>query len=119
MSQTSPENLRRLDKDFFEDIIKHCISDVKAEVTEFAIQSGSKAGESFASDLLRASINYTTPDVPEPKSISVIIKSLPSKEEGIDSKRLFTTEKKMYGETLSDINRVLLRFHDSIKLFPR
>ena len=118
MSQTATESFEWLNKAFFEKVIKHSFSDDAAEVTEFAIQSGSKAGENFASDLLRASINYTTPDS-NPKSISVIIKLLPSREEGIDSKRLFTTEKKMYSETLIDINRVLLNAYDTMKLFPR
>lgn len=49
-----------LNKSFFERVIKHYSGDGMARVNEFAIQSESKPGESFASDLLRASINYTT-----------------------------------------------------------
>lgn len=87
-------------------------------MSEFAIQSGSKPGESFASDLLRASINYTTGS--DSKSISVIVKTIPSRVDGdIDGRRLFTTEMKMYGETLIDINRIFLNAPDNIKLFPR
>lgn len=88
-------------------------------MNEFTIQSGSKAGESFASDLLRASINYATVES-EPESISVIVKVMPLREGGdIDGKRLFMTEMKMYGDTLIDINRLLLNAGDTIKLFPR
>lgn len=87
-------------------------------MSEFAIQSGSKPGESFASDLLRASINYAVES--ESKSISVIVKMMPSGDGGdIDGRRLFMTEMKMYGDTLIDINRVLLDAHEDIKLFPR
>lgn len=94
------------------------MSDQKARVNAFAVHSGSKPGESFASDLLRASINYSTDS--NAKSISVIVKMMPSRTDGdIDGKRLFMTEMKMYGDTLIDINRVLLNAHDTIKLFPR
>lgn len=122
MSQTDlhPKHPEWLNKTFFERVIKRYTRDVKAEVNEFAIQSGSKPGESFASNLLRASINYATES--ESKSISVIVKTMPSTDEGeIDGRRLFMTELKMYGETLIDINRVLLNAHglENIKLFPR
>lgn len=118
MSQTNLKHPEWLNRDFFEKVIKNYTRSEEAEVNEFAIQSGSKPGESFASDLLRASINYTIEA--DSKSISVIVKTLPSREDGdIDSRRLFTTEMKMYGETLIDINRVFLNAPDNIKLFPR
>lgn len=118
MSQTDSLHSERLNKTFIEKVIRHHAKDGKAEVNEFVIQSGSKPGESFASDLRRASINYTTEALT--KSISVIVKMMPSREDGdIDGKRLFMTEMKMYGDTLIDIKRVLLNAHDTIKLFPR
>lgn len=109
-----------LNKAFFEKVIRHYTKDDEAKVKEFAIQSGSKAGESFASDLLRASINYATVES-EVESISVIVKVIPRVNGGgdIDGKRLFTTEMKMYGDTLIDINRLLLNAGDTVKLFPR
>jgi hypothetical protein len=107
-----------LNKDFLEKVIKHHIKDDDAKVIEFAIQSGSKPGENFASDLLRASINYEAKS--EAKAISVIVKMMTSNDDGdIDGKRMLLTEMKMYGETLIDINRVLLNAHDKVKLFPR
>lgn len=118
MSQTDFQHPEWLNKTFFEKVLKNYIKNDEVEVKEFAIQSGSKPGESFASDLLRASINYTT--VTETKSISVIVKTMPSSEDGdIDGKRLFMTEMKMYGDTLIDINRLFLNAHDTVKLFPR
>lgn len=118
MSQTDFQHPDWLNKSFFEKVIKHYTQDDEARVKEFAIQSGSKPGESFASDLLRASINYAIES--GTKSISVIVKTMPSREDGdIDGKRLFMTELKMYGDTLIDINRLLLNSHDTIKLFPR
>lgn len=122
MSQTDfhPQHPEWLNKSFFERVIKYYSGDDEAKVNEFAIQSGSKPGESFASDLLRASINYATES--ESISISVIVKTIPLTQEGeIDGRQLFMTELKMYGETLIDINRVLLNAHgyENIKLFPR
>lgn len=58
-----------LNKTFLERVIKHYTVDDEAKRKEFAIQSGSKTGESFASDLLRASINYATES--ESKSMSL------------------------------------------------
>lgn len=114
MSQESPEWLNH---SFFDKVIKHHISS-DAKVTEFTIQSGAKPGENFASDLFRASINYASES--EAKSISVIVKVMPMKEEGdIDGKQLFLTEMKMYDDTLIDINRLLLNAHVALKLFPR
>lgn len=108
-----------LNKAFFEKVIRSYIKDDKAEVIEFTIQSGSKAGESFASDLLRASIIYRKVES-DAESISVIVKVMPEKAGGeIDGKRLFMTEMKMYGHSLIDINRVLVSAGDTIKLFPR
>lgn len=118
MSQTDHHHPEWLNKTFIGKVIKHYVKDSKAEVREFVIQSGSKPGESFGSNLLRASINYTHESVT--KSISVIVKTMPSSEGGdIDGKRLFMTEMKMYGETLIDINRVLHKADDDTKLFPR
>ncbi|CRL00980.1 CLUMA_CG014220, isoform A [Clunio marinus] len=119
MSQTEMDSRhpKWLNIFFFEKVIKHYCKDEEAKVMEFVIRSGSKPGESFASDLLRASINYLT--VSGTKSISVIVKMMPSKEEGdIDGKRLFMNEMKMYGDTLIDINRVLVEANADVKLFP-
>ena len=101
--------------------IKIHTNDDKARVNEFSVQSRSKLGESFASDLFRASINYTTVES-EVESISVIVKVMPSTVgigENIDRERLFMTEMKMYGDTLIDINRLLLNISNTVKLFPR
>jgi hypothetical protein len=118
MSQTDIRHVF-LTKAFFEKVIRKYTKDDKAEVEEFKIESGSKAGESFASDLLRASINFRKVES-EAESISVIVKLMPSTVGGdIDSKRLFMTEMKMYSHSLIDINRVLLNAGDTIKLFPR
>jgi len=108
-----------LNKSFIEKVIRLHTKDEKARVSEFAIQSGSKPGESFASDLLRASINYATGAVS--KSISVMVKMMPTSGEGgdIDGGRLFRTEMKMYSDTLIAINRLILNAHGSMKLFPR
>jgi Ecdysteroid kinase-like family len=116
MSQTGFHGF--LNEEFFAKVIRHYTKDDEARVKEFAIQSGSKAGESFASDLLRASINYATVES-EAESISVIVKVIPEGGGDIDGKRLFMTEMKMYGDTLIDINRLLLSTGDTIKLFPR
>ena len=122
MSQTDlhRQHPEWLNKSFFERVIQHYSGDDEAKVNQFSILLASKPGESFASDLLRASINYASES--ESKSISVIVKMMPSSEDGdIDGKRLFMTEQKMYSETLIDINRFLLNAHgpESIKLFPR
>lgn len=114
----NPNRPEWLDKSFLEKVIRHHMKDDDAKVETFAIQSGSQAGENFASDLFRASINYSTES--EAGSMSVIVKVMPSRSDGdIDGRRLFMTEMKMYGETLIDINRVFLDAHDDIKLFPR
>lgn len=117
MSNAKPQHAEWLNKNFFEKVIKHFTKDEAASVREFAIQSGSKPGESFASDLLRASINYATET--ETKSISVILKVIPSDSVGedIDADRMMKCEMKMYGEVLIDINRLLAR--EPVKLFPR
>lgn len=117
MSNAKPQHAEWLNKNFFEKVIKHFTKDEAASVREFEIQSGSKPGESFASDLYRASINYATET--ETKSISVILKVMPSEGGDIDSKRMMKCEMKMYGEILIDINRVLLDAREPIKLFPR
>ena len=105
----------------FLNFIRNYTKDDKAAVKEFSIQSRSKLGESFASDLLRASINYTTVES-EAESISVIVKVMPltvGVGVNIDRERLFMTEMKMYGDTLIDINRLLLNINNTVKLFPR
>lgn len=119
MSQTNPKHPEWLGRDFFEKVIKHYTRSEEAEVSEFVIQSGSKPGEGFASDLLRASINYTIGA--DSKSISVIVKTIPPRVDGedFDGRRLFMTEMKMYGGALIDINRVFLNAPDNIKLFPK
>lgn len=113
-----PERPDWLDRGVIEKVIKHHTKDGEAKVEAFAIQSGSKPGENFASDLFRASINYATGC--EARSMLVIVKVMPSRSDGdLDGRRLFMTEMKMYGDTLIDINRVLLDAHEDIKLFPR
>lgn len=120
MSNAKPQHAEWLNKNFFEKVIKHFTKDEAASVREFAIQSGSKPGESFASDLLRASINYATETETETKSISVILKVIPRSESGdIDAERMMKCEMKMYGQVLIDINRVLLDAREPVKLFPR
>lgn len=79
MSQTDIHDF--LNEAFFSEVIRNNTKDDKAEVKEFSIQSGSKAVESFASDLLRASINYATVES-EAESISVIVKVMPSTARG-------------------------------------
>lgn len=118
MSQPDHCHPEWLNQSFFERVIKHYVKDNTAEVKKFVIQSGSQLGENFASSILRASINYIHESVA--KSISVIVKTMPAEDGGdVDAKRLFMTEMKMYGETLTRINRLLLNTYDDIKLFPR
>lgn len=122
MTEPASPHHKWLNRSFIEKVIRRYTGDDDAEVNSFAIQSGSKPGENFASELLRASINYTlTKSKPGVESISVIVKVMPPDEdENIDMKQLFSTEMKMYGETLIAINRLLLIACDKpIKLFPR
>lgn len=127
MSRTAPE---WLDKNFFIRVIKNYTNDEEAILRNFSIRSGANAGESFASDLYRVTINYSTAKkttsttaatTVEEKSISVIVKSLPETEDGeIGVRRMFLNEMKMYGEILIDINRVVqTSAYGSLKLFPR
>lgn len=119
MSKTAPE---WLDKDFFSRVIRHYTRDEEAILRNFSIRSGAKAGESFASDLFRVTINYaavTSSSQPE-ESISVMVKTLPENEDGdIGAKRMFLNEMKMYGEILPDIKRVVQEAYGDLKLFPR
>lgn len=123
MSETASFHQEWLNRSFIEKVIRRYTEDDDVEVNSFAIESGSKPGENFASELLRASINYSlTKSKSVVKSISVIVKVMPMVEEDehIDIKQLFRTEMKMYGETLIAINRLLLNAYDNpIKLFPR
>lgn len=122
MSETAFFNHEWLNRSFIEKVIRHYTEDDGAKVNSFEIQSGSKPGESFASDILRASINYSsTKSKPGGESMSVIAKVMPTAgDDHIDLKRLFNAEMKMYGETLIAINRLLLNASDNpIKLFPR
>lgn len=109
-----------LDKTFFENVIKSHTKDVKAVVKNFSIMAGSNFGENYASEILRAVINYSTIKCGE-ESISVIIKVKPKESGDIDAERMFSYEMKMYGETLIDINRLLLKAsdNDDVSLFPR
>jgi hypothetical protein len=114
MSKTAPA---WLDRDFFTRVIRHC--DETALLHDFSICSGAKAGESFASDLFRVTINYATA-ASERATMSVMVKTLPEREDGeIGAKRMFLNEMRMYGEMLIDMERVVRSAYGDLKLFPR
>ncbi|KAG5674473.1 hypothetical protein PVAND_004442 [Polypedilum vanderplanki] len=115
MSKTAP---KWLDTNFFTRVVKNFSKDEEAILQNFSIRYGAKAGESFASDLFRVTINYTTTSTDQSK-ISVIVKTLPEQAESeIDAKRMFLNEMKMYGEFLPDINRIIQKAYGDLKLFP-
>jgi hypothetical protein len=114
MSRTAPE---WLDNDFFTKVIRHFTNDEEAILHNFTVRSGSKAGESFASNLYRVNISYATSC--EVKTISVIVKSLPACDSGeIDGQRMFLTEMKMYGESLVKIREIIHNAYDGLNFFP-
>lgn len=128
MSKTVPD---WLDKDFFTKVIRNYTNDEEAILVTFSIRSGSNAGENFASDLFRVTLNYTQTPRTSPASgrsffsrnidtISVIVKSLPVNEDvDIDNHRMFQNEMRMYGESLVDIDRIVRAAYGELKLFPR
>lgn len=120
MSKTAPN---WLDRDFFSRVIRSHASDETAILLNFSIRSGSKAGENFASDLYRVTINYskkTFTKQPTNELISVIVKVLPKNEDvDIDNHRMFQNEMRMYGECLVDIDKVIREAYGELKLFPR
>jgi hypothetical protein len=117
MSKTAPE---WLDKDFFSRVIRHYTRDEEAILRNFSIRSGAKAGESFASDLFRVTINYAASTSQPEESVSVMVKTLPASEDGdIGARRMFLNEMRMYGEVLPDIKRLVERAYGDLKLFPR
>ena len=125
MSKTVPD---WLDKDFFAKVIRNYTKDEEAILVSFSIRSGSNAGENFASDLFRVTLNYsktprtsTAGDVTRNiETISVIVKSLPVNEDvDIDNHRMFLNEMRMYGESLVDIDRIVRMAYGELKLFPR
>lgn len=128
MSKTVPD---WLDKDFFTKVIRNYTDDEEAILVSFSIRSGSNAGENFASDLFRVSLNYSkTPRTSTAggqslfsrniETVSVIVKSLPVNEDiDIDNHRMFLNEMRMYGESLVDIDRIVRMAYGELKLFPR
>ncbi|KAL7042893.1 hypothetical protein ACKWTF_001324 [Chironomus riparius] len=127
MSKTVPD---WLDKDFFTKVIRNYTNDEAAILVSFSIRSGSNAGENFASDLFRVTLNYSkTPRSSTAggknlfsrniETISVIVKSLPVNEDvDIDNHRMFQNEMRMYGESLVDIDRIVRMAYGELKLFP-
>lgn len=129
MSKTAPN---WLDKEFFRKVIRNYTNDEDAILLNFSIRSGSKAGENFASDLYRVTINYskTTNSMVEvdvkslnlqnSETISVIVKVLPANEDvDIDNRRMFLNEMRMYGESLVEIDKIVRQAYGELKLFPR
>ncbi|XP_063697375.1 uncharacterized protein LOC134828361 [Culicoides brevitarsis] len=107
-----------MDKNYFEDVLRHFKNNETLKITNYELKPASKAGDGFASSIFR--VICQTGD----EEISLIVKTVPI-EEGlkrsmINHERAYETEIKMYAEILPEMEKILLKVTGkAVKIGPQ
>lgn len=111
-----------LTKEFFENILQKHHSDVSIQVTGIKVEAALGKGENYASDIIRAQVEYKTGLSGDHRMQQYIVKASladSNMQDMLEEYDVFHREIVVYDKILPYVESLLLSINDKTKLAPR